>query len=86
MFVFCYRNDWGALILVDERFGKNPNKYVKGTARSKQQIEEIEPGTKIPECKDPVSWFMLNEMKLPRETFMFYSVYIDRFSRSSSAE
>ena len=29
VFAMC-RNDWGALILVDERFGKNPNKYVKG--------------------------------------------------------
>ncbi len=28
-----YRYDWGALILVDERFGKNPNKYIKGLSK-----------------------------------------------------
>ena len=25
-----HRHDWGALILVDERFGKNAHKYTKG--------------------------------------------------------
>ena len=27
------RYDWGALILVDERFAKNPNKYIKGLSK-----------------------------------------------------
>lgn len=25
-----HRNDWGALILVDDRFRANPNKYITG--------------------------------------------------------
>lgn len=28
-----HRLDWGALILVDERFAKNPNKYIKGLSK-----------------------------------------------------
>jgi len=26
----CYRRDWGALILIDERFAKYPQKYTSG--------------------------------------------------------
>lgn len=26
-----HKNDWGALILVDDRFRSNPNKYITGT-------------------------------------------------------
>uniref|UniRef100_A0A670YTE7 DNA 5'-3' helicase n=1 Tax=Pseudonaja textilis TaxID=8673 RepID=A0A670YTE7_PSETE len=29
-----HRSDWGALILVDDRFGKSPNKYTAGKTRS----------------------------------------------------
>ena len=36
--VVLRRNDWGALILVDERFGKNPNKYVKGTYGTRADV------------------------------------------------
>ena len=25
-----HKNDWGALILVDDRFRNNPNKYITG--------------------------------------------------------
>ena len=28
-----FRYDWGALILVDERFSKNPGKYIKGLSK-----------------------------------------------------
>ncbi|KAJ8044233.1 Fanconi anemia group J protein [Holothuria leucospilota] len=28
-----HRNDWGALILVDERFRRNPNKYISGLSK-----------------------------------------------------
>ncbi|XP_077996428.1 Fanconi anemia group J protein homolog [Glandiceps talaboti] len=28
-----HRQDWGALILVDERFGKNPTRYIKGLSK-----------------------------------------------------
>ncbi|KAL0973123.1 hypothetical protein UPYG_G00199270 [Umbra pygmaea] len=28
-----HKNDWGALILVDERFGNNPNKYISGLSK-----------------------------------------------------
>uniref|UniRef100_A0A6Q2X960 DNA 5'-3' helicase n=1 Tax=Esox lucius TaxID=8010 RepID=A0A6Q2X960_ESOLU len=28
-----HKNDWGALILVDERFGNNPNRYISGLSK-----------------------------------------------------
>nr|XP_029528514.1 Fanconi anemia group J protein isoform X1 [Oncorhynchus nerka]XP_029528515.1 Fanconi anemia group J protein isoform X1 [Oncorhynchus nerka] len=28
-----HKNDWGALILVDDRFGNNPNKYISGLSK-----------------------------------------------------
>uniref|UniRef100_A0A674HPB5 DNA 5'-3' helicase n=1 Tax=Taeniopygia guttata TaxID=59729 RepID=A0A674HPB5_TAEGU len=35
-----HRNDWGALILVDDRFKKNPNKYITGLSKwIRQQIQ-----------------------------------------------
>uniref|UniRef100_A0A8C5UBL9 DNA 5'-3' helicase n=1 Tax=Malurus cyaneus samueli TaxID=2593467 RepID=A0A8C5UBL9_9PASS len=35
-----HRNDWGALILVDDRFGNNPNKYITGLSKwIRQQIQ-----------------------------------------------
>ncbi|XP_070573083.1 Fanconi anemia group J protein homolog isoform X2 [Ptychodera flava] len=35
-----HRQDWGALILVDERFGKNPGRYIKGLSKwVRQQVK-----------------------------------------------
>ncbi|XP_041338826.1 Fanconi anemia group J protein [Pyrgilauda ruficollis] len=35
-----HRNDWGALILVDDRFRKNPNKYITGLSKwIRQQVQ-----------------------------------------------
>ncbi|XP_004591250.2 Fanconi anemia group J protein [Ochotona princeps] len=35
-----HRNDWGALILVDDRFGNNPNRYISGLSKwVRQQIQ-----------------------------------------------
>lgn len=31
-----HKNDWGALILVDDRFRANPNKYITGKQRKKR--------------------------------------------------
>lgn len=33
-----HRNDWGALILVDDRFKTNPNKYITGKLTRKRFI------------------------------------------------
>ncbi|XP_018556622.1 Fanconi anemia group J protein [Lates calcarifer] len=33
-----HRNDWGALILVDDRFGNNPNKYITGLSKWVRQL------------------------------------------------
>ncbi|XP_074016823.1 Fanconi anemia group J protein [Numenius arquata] len=38
-----HRNDWGALILVDDRFRNNPNKYITGLSKwVRQQIQHHE--------------------------------------------
>ncbi|KFZ64989.1 Fanconi anemia group J protein, partial [Antrostomus carolinensis] len=38
-----HRNDWGALILVDDRFRNNPNKYITGLSKwIRQQIQHHE--------------------------------------------
>ncbi|XP_062448427.1 Fanconi anemia group J protein [Rhea pennata] len=38
-----HRNDWGALILVDDRFRNNPNKYITGLSKwIRQQIKHHE--------------------------------------------
>ncbi|XP_037227472.1 Fanconi anemia group J protein isoform X4 [Falco rusticolus] len=38
-----HRNDWGALILVDDRFRSNPNKYITGLSKwIRQQIQHHE--------------------------------------------
>ncbi|KAM6465011.1 Fanconi anemia group J protein [Liasis olivaceus] len=38
-----HRSDWGALILVDNRFGRNPNKYITGLSKwIRQQIRHYE--------------------------------------------
>ncbi|XP_042298181.1 Fanconi anemia group J protein [Sceloporus undulatus] len=38
-----HRSDWGALILVDDRFGRNPNKYIAGLSKwIRQQIQHHE--------------------------------------------
>ncbi|KGL91372.1 Fanconi anemia group J protein [Charadrius vociferus] len=38
-----HRNDWGALILVDDRFRNNPNKYITGLSKwVRQQIKHHE--------------------------------------------
>ncbi|XP_054857838.1 Fanconi anemia group J protein [Eublepharis macularius] len=38
-----HRSDWGALILVDDRFGRNPNKYIAGLSKwIRQQIRHHE--------------------------------------------
>ncbi|XP_058674034.1 Fanconi anemia group J protein [Ammospiza caudacuta] len=35
-----HRNDWGALILVDDRFRRNPNKYITGLSKwIRQQVQ-----------------------------------------------
>ncbi|XP_044286098.1 Fanconi anemia group J protein isoform X2 [Varanus komodoensis] len=35
-----HKSDWGALILVDDRFGRNPNKYIAGLSKwIRQQIQ-----------------------------------------------
>ncbi|XP_029922829.1 Fanconi anemia group J protein isoform X2 [Myripristis murdjan] len=33
-----HKNDWGALILVDDRFGNNPNKYITGLSKWVRQL------------------------------------------------
>ncbi|XP_061136134.1 Fanconi anemia group J protein isoform X3 [Syngnathus typhle] len=33
-----HRNDWGALILVDDRYRSNPNKYIKGLSKWVRQL------------------------------------------------
>ena len=33
MSIFYFRNDWGAIILVDERFSKNPTRYTRGLSK-----------------------------------------------------
>ncbi|KAK2847523.1 hypothetical protein Q5P01_010522 [Channa striata] len=33
-----HRNDWGALILVDDRYGNNPNKYITGLSKWVRQL------------------------------------------------
>nr|XP_009944114.1 PREDICTED: LOW QUALITY PROTEIN: Fanconi anemia group J protein [Opisthocomus hoazin] len=38
-----HRNDWGALILVDDRFRNNPNKYITGLSKwIRQQVQHHE--------------------------------------------
>ncbi|XP_062473135.1 Fanconi anemia group J protein isoform X1 [Pezoporus occidentalis] len=38
-----HRNDWGALVLVDDRFRNNPNKYITGLSKwIRQQIQHHE--------------------------------------------
>ncbi|XP_011481284.1 Fanconi anemia group J protein isoform X1 [Oryzias latipes] len=33
-----HKNDWGALILVDDRYGNNPNKYITGLSKWVRQL------------------------------------------------
>uniref|UniRef100_A0A8C8D3D1 DNA 5'-3' helicase n=1 Tax=Oncorhynchus tshawytscha TaxID=74940 RepID=A0A8C8D3D1_ONCTS len=37
-----HKNDWGALILVDDRFGNNPNKYISGTEINYHMLQPLE--------------------------------------------
>uniref|UniRef100_A0A8C7UFV2 DNA 5'-3' helicase n=1 Tax=Oncorhynchus mykiss TaxID=8022 RepID=A0A8C7UFV2_ONCMY len=37
-----HKNDWGALILVDDRFGNNPNKYISGTEINDHMLQPLE--------------------------------------------
>uniref|UniRef100_A0A8C7G682 DNA 5'-3' helicase n=1 Tax=Oncorhynchus kisutch TaxID=8019 RepID=A0A8C7G682_ONCKI len=40
-----HKNDWGALILVDDRFGNNPNKYISGDQKQTQQHPSTHPNS-----------------------------------------
>ena len=37
-----HKNDCGALILVDDRFGNNPNKYISGTEINDRRLQPLE--------------------------------------------
>ncbi|NXS93400.1 FANCJ protein, partial [Jacana jacana] len=56
-----HRNDWGALILVDDRFRNNPNKYITGLSKwVRQQIKHHE---KFASALESLRAFALRNLK-----------------------